>query len=211
MLGALPIVLVICTLMIVWVKKIVSTIKILSIQSLFLGVIAFIVAKQTGIGELYIIAALTIIMRAILIPSILYYTMRKIGPTRETEKFLGRELSLLTAVGTLLVGYYATHRLTLSIPYVAHEYLPISIAMLLVGLFIMLTHQQAIMQGVGLIVMENSLFLVALVTTYGMPFLVDIGVFLDVFVAVILISRLTHRIDQVYHSIHTDRLRKLKG
>lgn len=211
MLGPLAIVLVLCTLAIVWMKKIVSAIKVLSIQSLLIGIIAFVVAKQTGIGDLYIIAGLTIIMRAIIIPAILYYTMKKIGTWRETEKFLGRELSLLVAISTLLVGYYTTMRLSLSIPNVAHEYLPISIAMLLIGLFIMLTHQKAIMQGIGLIVMENSLFLVALVTTYGMPFLVDIGAFLDVFVAVILISLLTHRIDQVYHSIHTDQLRKLKG
>ncbi len=209
--SVLSVVLVMSTLGLVWIKKIISGIKILSVQSFLLSMIAFVVARETHITDLYIMALLTLILKAILIPAVLYYTMKKIDIKREAEKLVGREFSLLAAVGTLLIGYYVTRKMVFSIQSVAHVYLPISISMLLIGLFIMLTHKKAIMQGIGLIVMENSLFLIALVTTYGMPFLVDIGVFLDVFVAVILISMLTHRIDRTFHSTHTDLLRKLKG
>ncbi|MFB5191888.1 hydrogenase [Alicyclobacillus fastidiosus] len=210
-LQALSIVLILSTLGLLWIKRIATAIKILSIQSLILGMMAMFIARQTGTVDLYIMAGLTILMKAIGIPWILWYTLRKIGGVRETEKLIGRELSLLCGGGLLAIGYIITSRLHISAPNLTREYLPISIAMLLIGLFIMMTHQKAIMQGIGLVVMENGLFLVALVTTYGMPFLVDIGVFLDVFVAVILMSMLTYRIDKTFQSTHTENLRRLRG
>jgi hydrogenase-4 component E len=210
-LQALSILLMLSTLALLWVKRIVSAIEILSVQSLILGLMAMWMARLTGTVDLFVMAALTIVMKAIAIPLVLWYTMRKIGPNRETEQLVGRELSLIVGAGLVVVGYVITERLPISAINMGTHALPISIGMLLIGLFIMMTHQKAIMQGVGLVVMENGLFLVALVTTYGMPFLVDIGVFLDVFVAVILISMLTYRIDRTFHSTHTEHLRKLRG
>ncbi len=211
LLQALSVVLILSTLGLLWMKRIITAIKILSAQSLILGLMALLIAWQTHTMDLYVMAALTILMKAITIPIILSYTMRKIGVARETEKLVGREISLLIGGGLLTLGYIVTARLPIAAGSLSHEYLPISIAMLLIGLFIMTTHQKAIMQGIGLIVMENGLFLVALVTTYGMPFLVDIGVFLDVFVVVILISMLTYRIDKTFQSTHTENLRRLRG
>ncbi len=211
LLQVLSIVLILSTLGLLWIKRIATAIKILSLQSLILGLMAMLIARQMGIVDLYAMAGLTILMKAIGIPGILWYTLRKIGVQRETEKLVGRELSLICGGGLLAIGYIVTARLHISVPNLSHEYLPISIAMQLIGLFIMITHQKAIMQGIGLVVMENGLFLVALVTTYGMPFLVDIGVFLDVFVAVILISMLTYRIDKTFQSTHTENLRRLRG
>lgn len=211
LLQVLSIVLILSTLGLLWIKRILTAIKILSFQSLLLGIIALFIARQTGTIDLYVMAGLTVVMKAIGIPWILWYTMRKIGMERETEKLVGRELSLLCGGALVAISYVVTQKLHVSTLGVSREYLPISIAMLLIGLFIMMTHQKAIMQGIGLIVMENGLFLVALVTTYGMPFLVDIGVFLDVFVAVILISMLTYRIDKTFQSTHTEHLRRLRG
>ena len=211
LLQALSMVLILSTLGLLWIKRIVTAIKILSAQSLILGLMAILVAHQTGTVDLYIMGGLTILMKAIGIPWMLWFTLKKRGSKRETEKLVGRELSLLCGTGLLAIGYVVTNRMHISALNITREYLPISIAMLLIGLFIMMTHQKAIMQGIGLVVMENGLFLVALVTTYGMPFLVDIGVFLDVFVAVILISMLTYRIDKTFQSTHTENLRRLRG
>lgn len=211
LLQGLSIVLILSTLGLLWIKSVATGIKILSVQSLILGLMAMIIARQTGTFDLYVMAVLTILMKAVGIPRILWHTLKKIGVARATEKVVGREISLLSGGVLIAIGYIVTSRLRIPAPYLSREYLPISIAMLLIGLFIMMTHQKAIMQGIGLVVMENGLFLVALVTTYGMPFLVDIGVFLDVFVAVILISMLTYRIDQTFQSTHTENLRRLRG
>ncbi|MDP9729225.1 hydrogenase [Alicyclobacillus tolerans] len=211
LLQVFTIVLIMSTLALLWIKPIGTAIKILSVQSLILGLMAILIAVRTDTPDLYIMGGLTILMKSIGIPWILWYTLKKIGMKRETEKLIGRELSILCGGLILAISYIVTGKLHLSSISLGQQYLPISIAMLLMGLLIMMTHQKAIMQGIGLVVMENGLFLVALVTTYGMPFLVDIGVFLDVFVAVILISMLTYRIDKTFQSTHTENLRRLRG
>lgn len=203
--------LVVSSLLLVWLKSIRTAIKILSLQSFFLGIAGFLLAWETGEVDMYIMAILTIVVKAIVIPSILDSTMRKMYIKRETDKFIGREISLLCAAGLVVFSYVITKPLGVIMSDSGHPYLPNAISMVLIGLFVMITHKKAIMQGIGLIVIENGLFLFALSASGGMPFMVDIGIFLDVFVSVILISLLSYRMDQTFKSISTDWLRKLKG
>jgi hydrogenase-4 component E len=203
--------LVVSSLLLVWLKSIRTAIKILSLQSIFLGITGFLLAWQSGVVDMYVMAILTIVVKGITIPSILDSTMRKMYIKRETEKFIGREISLLCAAGLVVFSFFITKPLGLIMSDSGHPYLPNAISMVLIGLFVMITHKKAIMQGIGLIVIENGLFLFALSASGGMPFMVDIGIFLDVFVSVILISLLSYRMDQTFKSISTDWLRKLKG
>ncbi|MCL6592746.1 MAG: hypothetical protein K6T31_02105, partial [Alicyclobacillus sp.] len=193
-----------------WLKRIVSAIKVLSVQSLLLAAMVVSVARATGLSELYVVAALTVMVKAVGIPWILWFTLRRIGLERATESLLTRELSVVFGVALVMVGYLVTRHSGLPEP-LGPPFLSIALGMILIGLFIMCTHQKAMMQGIGLVVMENGLFLGALSTTYGMPSLVDIGVFLDVFVVMVLISLLTYRIDRIFRSTHTEHLRKLRG
>jgi hydrogenase-4 component E len=204
-------ILIISTLLLVWVKSIRSSIKILSLQSFFLGIAGLSLAWQTGAADISVMAALTIVVKSLMIPGILDSTMRKINVTREAEKYLGRETSLLIAAGLVVFGYVVTGRFGFLLAVSEVRYLPDAISMLLIGLFVMVTHKKAIMQGIGLVVMENGLFLFALSVASGMPFIVEIGIFLDVFVSVLLISILSYRMDRTFKSISTDWLRKLRG
>jgi len=117
----------------------------------------------------------------------------------------------LLASGLVVFNYVVTERLDFMLLGSEIQTLPHAVSMLLIGLFVMITHKKAIMQGIGLIIIENGLFLLALSTALGMPFIVEIGIFLDVLVSVILISILNYRMDQTFRSISTDWLRKLKG
>ncbi|UOF89653.1 hydrogenase [Fodinisporobacter ferrooxydans] len=211
MFDVLSFALMICSIAIVGCQRIVTAIRILALQSFILGGVAIATAYRTHVTELYGIAFLTILLKGIIIPWILHFTMRKIGLYRQTEKVFSREWSILISTALLIVGYSAIYRLGLNDTYIEKQYLPISIAILLIGLFVMMTHKKAVMQGIGLIVMENGLFLTALSMTYGMPSLVEIGVFFDVVVAVVLISTLTRRMEQMFQSTNTDQLRRLKG
>jgi hydrogenase-4 component E len=179
-----------------------------------LSVAAGSVAWLSGESNLYIVAALTLLVKAIAIPGVLDATMRRIAIRKDAEKFVGREISLLVAAGLVVFSYALTQRLGAvfaSSEAAYTSYLPDAIALLLIGLFIMVAHKKAIMQGIGLVVIENGLFLFALSTASGMPFIVEIGIFLDVFVSVILISILSYRMDRTFKSLSTDWLRKLKG
>jgi hydrogenase-4 component E len=205
------VILVVSSLLLVWLKSIRTAIKILSLQSIFLGISGFLLAWETDVVDMYVMAILTIVVKGIIIPSILDSTMRKMYIKRETEKFIGREISLLCAAGLVVFSFIITKPLGVIMSDAGHPFIPNAISMVLIGLFVMITHKKAIMQGIGLIVIENGLFLFALSASGGMPFMVDIGIFLDVFVSVVLISLLSYRMDKTFRSISTDWLRKLKG
>ena len=88
--------------------------------------------------------------------------------------------------------------------------LPVSIAVMMIGLFIMIARKQAVSQIVGLLTMENGVFLSGLSITYGMPLIVEIGIFFDIFVAVLILGVFVFRINQTFDTISIDTIRSSK-
>src|SRR5439155_26921805 len=74
--------------------------------------------------------------------------------------------------------------------------LPVSVAVTLIGLFVMVTRRQALMQVVGLVLLENAIFLAAVSLTYGMPLVVEIGLLLDVMAGVAVLGLFVQRLDE---------------
>jgi hydrogenase-4 component E len=88
--------------------------------------------------------------------------------------------------------------------------LSVSIAVMLIGLFIMMTRKKALTQIVGLLTIENGVFLSGLSITYGMPLIVEVGIFFDILVAALILGVFVFRINQTFDSINVDALRRLK-
>ena len=166
---------------------------------------------KTGIAHLLVAAVFTLIVKGILIPYILYYTIRKIGVMREVERSTGRYTSLLIALVLAALGYYIAAQLNLPSKELGKTYLPVSVIMIFLGTFIMIDHKKAIMQGVGLITIENGIFLIAESIAYGMPMVVEFGIFFDLLVSVIVIGLLMSRIYSTFDSLSTENMENLKG
>ena len=79
------------------------------------------------------------------------------------------------------------------------------------GLGLMIVRKKALSQIAGLIIMENGVYLAALVATLGLPIAVELGVFFDLLVGVLLLGVFAYRINQTFDTINTDRLRALRG
>jgi hydrogenase-4 component E len=58
---------------------------------------------------------------------------------------------------------------------------------------------------------ENGVFGLALLATYGLPGIVEAGVFLDVLVIVLLMEGVVVELRREHDSIEVDRLRELRG
>jgi hydrogenase-4 component E len=82
--------------------------------------------------------------------------------------------------------------------------------MILIGLFIMMTRKKGVTQIVGLLTMENGLFLSGLSITYGMPLIVEVGIFFDILVAAMILGVFVYRINQTFETINVDALRSLR-
>ena len=86
----------------------------------------------------------------------------------------------------------------------------ISVAVVLIGFFLMITRRKAMSEIIALLVMENGIFLGAISITYGMPLIVEIGIFFDVLVAVLIMGLFAFRINQTFETLDTTFMRRLK-
>jgi hydrogenase-4 component E len=95
--------------------------------------------------------------------------------------------------------------------FAAPNALPAAIGLLLIGLFTMVTRRKALTQVIGLVTMENGLYLAAVAATRGLPFAVEFGVAVDVLTGVAIMSLVIHEINQLLGTTSIDRLRTLRG
>lgn len=208
---ALAVISLLASLALIVAKRLDRMIRIVAIQAWTLASIAGVVGYSTGNWHMYLAASLTVIVKALAIPWFALYIVDKIGIQRETERYLSSKASLLVGVGLVILAYYVVAPDYGVQRAVAGNSLPISLAMVLIGLFVMISRKKAIAQMLGVIVMENGLFLTAVAMTSGMPLVVELGTFFDLFVGALIMGILSFRINQTFDSINVDRLQKLKG
>jgi hydrogenase-4 component E len=192
-------------------KALFTSIRLFGLQSLFLGVVATTIAVSERRPELLVTAALTVLLKALLIPWFLMRTIDRIGIHREIEPFLNVPASLLVCLGLTVVGYRVSTGFPEGAGGTSHHLIGVALSMLLIGLFLMVTRKKAITQIIALLTFENAVFLVAVGVTSGMPLVVELGISFDVILAVLILGVLVRRIVDRFESMDVSRLSKLKG
>jgi hydrogenase-4 component E len=92
-----------------------------------------------------------------------------------------------------------------------HNTLAVAISVFLIGFFMMINRRKALTQVLALLTLENGVFLAAICLTYGMPLIVELGVFFDVLVAVLVLGILVFRIRESFESMDVSKMRRLRG
>ena len=177
---------------------------------LLLAVVATTMAISESRHELFVTAALTVVLKTILIPWFLMRTVDRIGIQREIEPFLNVPVSLLICLGLTVVGYRVS-RASRGSQQVTHHLIGVALSLLLIGMFLMVTRKKAITQILALLTVENAVFLVAVGVTTGMPLVVEFGIAFDVILAVLVLGILVQRIVGRFESMDVSRLSNLKG
>lgn len=192
-------------------KALFVAIRLYGVQSVLLGVVAVAMALSEHRTHLFTSAALTIGLKGLLIPWFLMRVIDRIGIHREIEPYVNIPSSLLICLGLTIVGYRVSSGLAEADHAVTHHVVGVSLSMLLMGLFLMVSRRKAVTQILALLSVENAVFLVALGATSGMPLVVELGISFDVIVAVLVLGILVHRIVDRFESMDVSRLSKLKG
>lgn len=192
-------------------KALFTAIRLYGAQSWLLGVIAITIALADDRSHLFVTAALTIVLKGLLIPWFLMRVVDRIGIRREIEPFLNVPASLLICLGLTVVGYRVSTGFPEGGRGVAHHVIGVGLSMLLIGLFLMVTRKKAVTQILALLTVENAVFLIALGITSGMPLVVELGISFDVLLAVLVLGILVHRIVDRFESMDVSRLSQLKG
>jgi hydrogenase-4 component E len=190
----------------------VANIRIFAAQSLFLALIAATIAWFNHAPHIYIAAALTLVVKVILVPILFERLVERMEIHEEIEPFVNTPLSVVIAGGLTLVGYVvAAGFYRPDEPGLGHNALAVAISLFLIGFFTMINRRKALTQVLALLSLENGLFLAAISLTYGMPLIVELGIFFDVLVAAMVLGILVYRIRETIESMDVSRLRRLRG
>ncbi len=178
----------------------------LGVQSLFLVAIGAAVALADAEPGLWVAVGVTFVVKVLVIPFVLTRALELVRLKREVDPVLPDRLVLLGGVALVLIGYRAASGLALG----GGQALAVAIGLMLVGGLMMVTRRKTLSQVIGLVTLENGLYLLALVATTGLPLAVELAVLFDLLVGAILLAILTGRISMTFDTINTDRLNALR-
>jgi hydrogenase-4 component E len=188
-----------------------TNIRLFALQSLMLAAIAAIIAFFHGTPHVYVVAGLTLVGKVFFLPWVLNRLVRGIQIEQEIAPLINSTASMLLCGGFTLLGYIVAKPFT-TLERLGNNTLGIAITLLLTGFFLMFNRRKAITQVLALLTVENGVMLAAVaLTTYGMPLVVELGVFFDVIVAVMVLGILVYRIRETFASMDVSKLSQLKG
>jgi hydrogenase-4 component E len=197
------------TLLIVWRQSWPGRRRLFVAQSLLLAALAAVIAIYARRPGLFLVAAAVVLLKALVIPRALD-RMAAGAPIRPVTPGRSAGMTLLVA-GALIVAAYAIMLPVNAVTTLPTEGgIPLAFAMALIGLFVTVTGRDALGHVLGFLMLENGIFALALLATYGLPGLVEAGVFLDVLVIVLLMEGVVLQIRREHDSIAVDQLRELR-
>jgi hydrogenase-4 component E len=192
-------------------RMLLTSIRLFAIQSLFLAGIAGVVAYSHNAFHVYVVVVLTLIGKVMFLPWLLDRQVRKMKIVQEIEPLVNFPTSMLVCGGLTLLGYLVARPFT-SLERLGNNTLAVAITLVLTGFFLMINRRKAITQVLALLTIENGVMLAAVaLTTYGMPLVVELGIFFDVLVAVMILGILVYRIRETFESMDISKLSQLKG
>jgi len=156
------------------------------------------------------VAGALLVLKGIAIPALLGAMRRRVGVTPQVTPFVNTETSLLVA-SLLVVFAYLLARPWMAVSHLpTREGLPLAMALLFVSLFIIVSRKKAVTQVIGFLMLENAIALLAAVGTYGVPLLVELGVFLDALMGFLVMQIFVYHIHETFDTIDVDELTRLR-
>ena len=192
-------------------SMLVSNIRLFALQSLLLAGIAAVVGYAYSACHVYLVALLTFVGKVVFLPWLLERLVRQLKIEQEIRPFVNVPGSMLLCGALTVLAYVVAHPVT-SLERLGSNTLAVALALLLTGFFLMINRRKAITQVLALLTMENGVMLAAIaLTSYGMPLVVEIGIFFDLVTAVMVLGILVYRIRESFDSMDTSKLNQLKG
>jgi hydrogenase-4 component E len=189
--------------------RMLSMIHVFAWQGVLLSATTALVALVSGQHHLYTSALLTFCLKALLIPWILHRLIIRLGIQSEVESLVGPARVLLAGASLVVFSYWVALPIVQISTLITRNTIAVSMAIVLLGMLMIITRSKAVSQVVGFMAMENGLFFAAVVSTYGMPMVVELGIAFDVLVAVILFGVFFFQIRASIDSLDIDRLNRL--
>ncbi|HEX9639625.1 MAG TPA: hypothetical protein VGB99_18985 [Acidobacteriota bacterium] len=197
-------------LAVIWRHSLQAYIGAFRLQSFLLGAVAALLSQLQGSLELLGVALLIALVKGWFIPRFLRRLLARVGSGREVRPYLNVAASLLICGALVVVAYSATADLVAASRLPTRNGVPLALAVVLIGFFVLISRRQAITQVIGFLVLENGIAMLALMVSYGLPLMVELGVFLDVLIALWIMQVVVYRIRDTFDTLDVTRLKGLR-
>ncbi len=191
-------------------RRIVNLVNILAVQGALLFAATLLLAWRTAQPHLYVSAALTLALKVVFLPWLLHRLIRRLQVYWDTESLLNIPGTMLVGVLIVVFAFGLAQPISALASTATRNSIGIAVAVVLLSFLTMITRRKAMSQVVGFLSMENGLFFGAMSATYGMPMIVELGVALDVLVAVLVLGVFFFQIREQFDSLDLHHLESLK-
>lgn len=196
-------------------KRIKSYVKTFRLQSVLIAVTVGIMGVKSlleeGKYDILVVCLIIIALKVIYIPKLLHKTYGNVEYKVEKDFFFNIPILILVCCGLVVFVYFSVSNISgLNEGHINLQVVN-SFSLVLIGFLFMISRKKAIGQIIGFLVMENGIFVTAIFSTHGMPFIVDIGIFIDMLTAVLIMGVMVIQINEKFESININKLKNLKG
>lgn len=203
--------LILVNLMLLGSSRLAACIRLTSAQGIALGLLTILVHAHDLNVRVLLLAAGSMVLKGLVFPLLLFRALRKADVRRTMEPFIGYAASLLVGLLCLGVSLWFGTRIPLPDPTSSYLVVPVALFTILTGLLLIVSRRKALTQVIGYLVLENGMYVFGIVLVSEIPMLVELGVLLDVFVAVFVMGIAVYHISREFEHIDVSQLRTLKG
>jgi hydrogenase-4 component E len=192
------------------VSRIRAVITTVALQGILLGFLPLLIPHhEVGIRSIVLIVV-TVALKGFVIPAFLVHAMREANIQHEVNPIVNYMSSLLLGAAGTGLALVFSYTLPLAEQHAGLLIVPASLSTVWTGFLLLTTRRKAITQVVGYLLLENGIFLFGLLLLEAMPFMVEVGVLLDLFTGVFVMGIIIHHISREFASISTEHLTELK-
>ena len=179
-------------------SRVTAMIRVFALQSFVLSLLPFFLHASFISGHDFFIALVTMVLKAVLVPSILFWAIRHVSMRLEIKPILGFGFSIILGAIVIAVAFWVSLSLKLPGKPISDLILPCSLSTVLLGFMVMVSRTRAVTQVLGYLIMENGIFLFAVSLFDVMPVLIEMGILLDIFVAVFIMAIVVNHINEEF-------------
>jgi len=198
------------SVLMLWRRQLSALISLLTAQGVLLAGMAALLGTQDGGLELYLVALGVLLLKGGVLPAVLRRVLANSGAARETQPLINVPASLLAAALLTLLAYAVSGPLVELDPTPTTHAVPVGIAMVLLGFFMLVTRRRALSQVAGFLLLDNGIAATAFLVTSGVPVVVELAVSMDLLLVVLVLQVLTVRLRTAFGDTDIGELRELR-
>ncbi|HVX20080.1 MAG TPA: hypothetical protein VHB02_01890 [Acidimicrobiales bacterium] len=199
----------VCAVAVLWLSSLRSVVRVVAVQGVALGGVAMALGVHVQDAGLVATAAVVVAVKGVAIPAFLGRAGSGGALDRERRPLVNVPASLVGSALLIILAFTTAGGVAAFVGTTTGALVPVGVATLLLGFFVLVTRRRPLFQMVGLLLVDNGIALVAFLCTAGVPFLIELGVSLDVLLGVVVLMVLAQRLRSQFGDLDLDELREL--